>query len=152
MNKKIALIITSLIICVFVFSMIYTPPLPDNYGKVEAKLFLGKSESQPLIVAFGGSGGGIKYAEESLRAFRDKALSSGYAFLAIGYFGTENTPSYLDRISLDAIYDTIQNYKAHPLINGEKTAILGVSRGGELVLNLASRYEDFDAVILIGIM
>jgi pimeloyl-ACP methyl ester carboxylesterase len=122
---------------------------PENHGKVESKLFLGETENQPLIVAFGGSEGGMIYAQESTQAFRNKALTLGYAILSIGYFGIENTPSGIDRISLDAIYNSIQNYRNHPQINGDRVIIVGSSRGGELVLNLASRYKDLDAVIAI---
>ena len=147
MIKKAALIILSLAACILIFCAIYKPPLPDNHGKVDAQLFLSKSEKQPLLVAFGGSGGGMTYAQESAGAFREKILSTGYALLTIGYIGTDNSQSEIDRISLNAIYDTIQNYKNHPLIDGQKVTLLGLSRGGELVLNLASRYSDFDAVI-----
>ena len=38
----------------------------------------------------------------------------------------------------------------HSRINKNKVALYGGSRGGELVLNLASRYQDYDAVIAIA--
>ncbi len=148
-KKIVLLIILSLIAFVIIYYANYTPPLPDKHGKVDSQLFLGKSEKQPLIVAFSGSGGGMGFTGEYYRTFREKILSMGYAFLSIGYFGTENTQSVMDRIALDAIHDTIQNYKNHSLIDGQKIILLGSSRGGELVLNLASRYHDFDAVISV---
>ena len=141
---------TLILIIGFIFLISCVSKVPKNYGKVESELFLSKIKNQPLIVAIGGSEGGMIYAEEPTKEFRDKALANGYAILSIGYFGTENTPSDIDRISLDAIYDTIQNYRTHPLINGNIVAILGSSRGGELVLNLASKYEDFSAIIVIA--
>ncbi len=62
----------------------------------------------------------------------------------------ENTPQYLDRISLNAIHNSIINIaNNNPKINSTKVAAIGGSKGGELVLNLASRYEDIDAVIVI---
>lgn len=150
MIKRIVLLsILGFIIFVIIYCAKFTPPLPNKHGKVDSQLFLGKSENQPLIVAFGGSEGGMGFTGDYTRAFREEILSMGYAFLSIGYFGTENTQSVMDRISLNAIYDTVQNYKNHPLIDGQKIIILGGSRGGELVLNLASRYNDFDAVISI---
>ena len=62
---------------------------------------------------------------------------------------TENTPETLDRISLNAIRDTIMSISDHPKVNKRKIALLGSSRGAELVLNLASRYKDFDAVVAL---
>ncbi|MBA6157356.1 acetylxylan esterase [Tenacibaculum sp. S7007] len=62
----------------------------------------------------------------------------------------ENTPKYLDRISLNAIHDSIINIaNNNPKINNTKIAVIGGSKGGELVLNLASHYNDIDAVIAI---
>ncbi|MEM6737172.1 MAG: acyl-CoA thioester hydrolase/BAAT C-terminal domain-containing protein, partial [Bacteroidota bacterium] len=76
-------------------------------------------------------------------------LNQGYAVLSIGYANTENTPEIIERISLNAIYDTIKKVSQHPKIDANKIAILGSSKGGELVLNLASRYDDIDAVVAL---
>ena len=127
----------------------YIPPLSEKYGKIDAQLYLGDAELQPLIVAFGGSQGGNTWTEEYWADMRNKFLKEGFAVLSIGYFNTENTPKTLDRISLNAIYDTILTRCDHPNINKNKIALLGSSKGGELVLNLASRYNDFDAVIAL---
>ncbi len=116
---------------------------------VDIQLFLGESQNQPLIVGFGGSEGDNVMASEQLRETRDQFLQRGYAFLAVGYFGTENTPKTLDRVSLNAIYDSIVSASNHPKINRNQIILYGGSRGGELILNLASRYEDIDAVIAL---
>ena len=124
--------------------------MPRNHGHVDLKLFLAETEDQPLIVAFGGSEGGNVFASDQLKQERDKYLERGYAILAVGYFGTKTTPPSMDRISLNAIHDSITNILSqHPEINKNKIALYGGSRGGELVLNLASRYQDYDAVIAI---
>ena len=44
-----------------------------------------------------------------LKEKRDSLIDKGYAVLAIGYFGSYGAPQHLDRISLDAISDTIIN-------------------------------------------
>jgi dienelactone hydrolase len=80
---------------------------------------------------------------------RNTFLEQGYAVLSIGYFNTPDTPQSLDRISLNAIHDTIVQVSRHPKINAQKIALLGSSKGGELVLNLASRYKDIDAVVAL---
>jgi uncharacterized protein len=152
--KKILIALGSIVVVLltayFLIAKFYIPPLSDRYGKVDAELFLSdSSQSQPLIVAFGGSQGGNTWTEDYWADKRREFLRQGYAVLSIGYFNTANTPETLDRISLNAIYDTIKSISRHPRINGSKIALLGSSRGGELALNLASRYKDFDAVVAL---
>lgn len=127
----------------------YTPSLPEAHGHLETKLYLGESENQPLIVGFGGGEGGNAWTSARWSKARQKFIDEGYAFLAIGYFGGRHTPSTLDRISLDAIHDSIQSIAQHPLIDAQKIALIGGSKGAELILNLASIYSDYSAVAAI---
>ena len=77
-------------------------------------------------------------------------IEKGYAVLAIGYFKTTMTPRHLDRISLNAIRVTIVSVAQHPKIDASKIILMRGSRGGELVLNLASRYAEFNRVIAMS--
>lgn len=133
---------------VFVFFETYTPAISEDHGKVQAELFLGEAgDDQPLIVGFGGSEGGNAWASDRWKATRERFIEKGYAFLAIGYFGGEGIPAELDRVALDAIYDSIMAAADHPKINRRKIALIGGSKGAELALNLASRYPEFRAVV-----
>ena len=125
----------------------HVPELSDKHGIVDAKLYLSEAEKQPLFVGFGGGGGGNDWVRNYLKGKRDSLNEKGYAVLAIGYFKAIGTPKNLDRISLDAIRDTIMSIAKHPMIDASKIILFGGSRGGELVLNLASRYKDFNGVI-----
>ena len=150
-KTKIALILIASTLCfslVYVFT--YIPPIPKEQGIVETKLFLGETEKQPLIVAFGGGGGGNDWSRSYLKEKRDSLNNKGYAILAIGYFNSNGTPSSLDRISLDAIRDTILSIAKNPKIDGSRIILMGGSRGGELALNLASKYKDFKGVIAMS--
>ena len=150
-TKRILLIIALALISGIVYIFTYVPNLSKQHGVVETLLYLGDSENQPLIVAFGGAEGGIDWHRNHMKSKRDSLIEKGYAILAIGYFNAEGTPKNLDRISLDAISDTIMNIaKRNPKINESKIALIGGSRGGELVLNLASRFDHFNAVIAIS--
>ena len=100
-------------------------------------------------IYIGGGEGGNAWASDYWKELRNEFIKKGYAFLAIGYFGMENTPAFLDRISLNAIHDSIVNIAKNPKINRNKIALIGGSKGGELVLNLASRYQDINAVVAI---
>ncbi len=149
-TKRILLIITLAFISGIVYIFTYVPTLPEQYGIVETKLYLGNSDNQPLIVAFGGGGGGNDWSRNYMKEKRDSLNEKGYGVLAIGYFNSNGTPKSLDRISLDAISDTILNIAKNPKIDESKIALIGGSRGGELVLNLASRFDHFNAVIAMS--
>ena len=146
---KIVFVVVLLVLGIYVFLENYIPSLDENHGKIETTLYLGDTENQPLIVGFGGSEGGNAWESEYWKPTRDEFLKKGYAFLAVEYFGGKNTSSNLDRISLNAIHDSIIKATKNPKINATKIAIIGGSKGGELVLNLASLYDDIDAVVAI---
>ncbi|CAL2082452.1 acyl-coenzyme A thioesterase 1/2/4 [Tenacibaculum sp. 190524A05c] len=150
MRKKIKILVivfVSLLVFALLFLFTHVPKLSDKHGIVEAKLYLGNSENQPLFVGFGGGGGGNDWTRTYLKQKRDSLNNRGFAVLAIGYFNANGTPKNLDRISLDAIKDTILSIANHPKIDNSKIILFGGSRGGELVLNLASRYQEFNGVI-----
>lgn len=150
MLTRILFAIVLLIVVGLIYIFTYVAPLSEQYGHVDAKLYLGDGGNQALIVAFGGGGGGNDWSRDYMKDKRDSLNSKGYAVLAIGYFNGNGTPDFLDRISLDAISDTILNIAQNPKINESKIVLMGGSRGGELVLNLASRFEHFNAVIALS--
>lgn len=149
-TKKILLIVSLVLITGLVYVFTYVPNLSEQHGIVEAKLYLGDSDNQPLIVAFGGGDGGNDWVRDYMKGKRDSLNNKGYAVLAIGYFRSIGTQESLDRISLDAISDTIMNIAKNPKIDESKIALIGGSKGGELVLNLASRFDHFNAVIAMS--
>ena len=149
-TKKILLLILVSLIVGIVYILTYVPPLSKQNGRVEAKLYLGESKNQPLIVAFGGGGGGNDWSRNYMKGKRDSLNEKGYAVLAIGYFNSNGTPKHLDRISLNAISDTIMSIAKNSKIDESKIALIGSSNGGELVLNLASRFKHFNAVIAMS--
>ena len=148
--KKTAIIITIILVAGITYLFTYVPPISKQQGVVETLLYLGKGNKQPLIVAFGGSEGGIDWHRNHMKSKRDSLIQKGYAILAIGYFNADGTPSNLDRISLDAISDTIMNIAKNSKIDASKIALIGGSKGGELVLNLASKFNQYKAVIAMS--
>jgi esterase/lipase len=123
------------------------PDLPENYGKVVTELYLGDGENQPLIVGLGGSEGGNAWTGDRWKPTRDKFLSQGSAFLALGYFGGNGTPETLDRISIDAVHEAIIAASKNEKINNKKIAIIGGSKGAELALLMSSHYDDITCVV-----
>ncbi len=149
-TKRTLLIIVLVLITGVVYLFTYVPSLSKQHGVVETILYLGDSDNQPLIVVFGGAEGAIDWHRNHMKTKRDSLIQKGYAILAIGYFNAEGTPRNLDRISLDAISDTIMSISKNSKIDESKIALIGGSRGGELVLNLASRFNHFNAVIAMS--
>ncbi|MDW3649141.1 MAG: alpha/beta fold hydrolase [Bacteroidia bacterium] len=142
--KKLLLFVLLLLCVGIAFLFLYTPPIPQNHGKLDCEFFPAFGESRALVVGFGGGEGGNAWASDYWKEVRMDFQERGYDFLAIGYFGMENTSAYLDRIPLDAIYDSIKTYRSVP-----KIGLIGGSKGGELVLNLASQYPEINAVVAI---
>ena len=114
---------------------------------IEAILYTGNSQNQPLIVGLGGSEGGNAWASDRWKKTRDTFLEKGYSFLAIGYFGCKGTPQILDKIAIDDVYKAITVAKKNKKINGKKIAVIGGSRGADLALLLGSYYKDISAVV-----
>jgi pimeloyl-ACP methyl ester carboxylesterase len=102
-----------------------------------------------LLVGLGGSEGGNPWASERWKKQRERFLDQGYALLALGYFGTPNSPEQLDRISLDGVHAAIMEAASDPRVEGRCIAVIGGSRGAELALLLASHYPDIRAVVAI---
>jgi len=151
MKIKIAGVTVLLLLVVFFYFAWRTPPLSDNHGKTDTHLYLSDGDSQPLIVAFGGGSGGNDWERNYLKDKRDSLLAHGFAVLAIGYFKTDNSPGSLDRISLYAIADTILSIaRRTPQIDTTRIILMGASKGGELVLNLASRFSCFKGVVALS--
>ena len=126
-----------------------TVTLPARHGQVDVELFARDGGKRPLIVGLGGSEGGNPWASERWKKQRERFLDQGYAMLALGYFGTPNSPEQLDRISLDGVHAAIMKAAQDPRVDGRCIALIGGSRGAELALLLASHYPDIKAVVAI---
>lgn len=120
-----------------------------NAPHTNSLLYLGKGEQQPLIVGLGGSEGGNAWASDHWKPTREQLIKKGYAFLAVGYFGTKGTPKQLDRIAIENVYHAIKEATRHPRVDQRKIAIIGGSRGGDLALLLGSYYADIHCIIAL---
>ncbi|MBX2895668.1 MAG: hypothetical protein KF763_09515 [Cyclobacteriaceae bacterium] len=151
MRKRIIVLGCLLVVSILAYLVLATPSISSNHGGLDTHLYLNENSNQPLVVAFGGGSGGNDWERRYLKDKRDTLLAHGFAVLAIGYFKTENSPDALDRISLNAIADTILNIaKRTPQIDTTRIILMGASKGGELVLNLASRYTCFKGVVALS--
>ena len=100
-------------------------------------------QNLPLIIMLGGSNGGIREVDD-----RAKIISShGYAVFALGYFDMENLPKRLERIPVEYFFNSINWAKEKQFIDTNKIVILGVSKGGEAALLVASMRRDIKGAI-----
>lgn len=126
-----------------------TETLPQNHRQFNTELFLAESAKQPLLVGLGGAEGGNAWASDYWATQRERFLSQGYAFLALGYFGMAETSRDLDRIPLDGVMDSILAAANNPAIDSQCIVLMGGSKGAELALSLASYFPQIKAVVAI---
>ena len=99
------------------------------------------SGPRPAAVVLGGSEGGL--LGEGVAA---TLARRGYAALA--YFGTRSLPSELVEIPLEYFAGALRWLRSRPETDGDRVALMGGSKGGELALLLGGTYpEDIRAVV-----
>lgn len=98
------------------------------------KLFFPKKLPAPAVIAFSGSDGGFHERAASLFA------EAGFVSLALAFFHAEGLPDNLENIPLEYFQKGIRWLKNQPQV--KSVHLYGPSKGGELVLVLASTFPD----------
>lgn len=88
------------------------------------------------VIAVQGSGGGVNESESALLA------SHGFTALALSYFNFPGQPSTLADIPLEYFENAGRWLLARPTVRTQRCALIGQSRGGELVLLLAATFPN----------
>ena len=105
----------------------------DTAG-IRGVLFEPAEASGPAVIAVQGSGGGVNESEAALLASR------GLTALALSYFNYPGQPALLEEIPLE-YFEIAARWLLEKLgRGGERCALIGQSRGGELVLLLAATF------------
>lgn len=94
-----------------------------------------------VIVTFGGSEGSSNYEVAELLA------QEGYEVYSLFYFGPGELPDELVEVPLE-LFDDFLTYHAENSQSEGPLTVLGASKGAELTLNLAARYEEIDHILL----
>jgi esterase/lipase len=100
------------------------------------EFFYSDNPSNKTVVWLGGSGSGL-----AVNAPIAAALAShGFNVLAVAYFGEKGLPPQLSRIPLEYFEKVFAWLANNPLTAGKEIQVLGMSKGAEVALLLASRY------------
>jgi len=95
----------------------------------------------PAILLLGGSEGGINPGTALA------LQKEGYAVLALSYFGASGQPKELELIPLELFDHAIGWLKSQPDVDAERLGVMGISKGAEAALIVASRHPELRAVI-----
>lgn len=95
----------------------------------------------PGIIMLGGAEGGLNETRAAILA------SHGYAALALGYFGMENLPPQLSKIKLDYLEAALNWLQNQPMVDKNRMAVMGFSKGAELALLMSSYFPKIRATV-----
>lgn len=105
-------------------------------GVIGKIFFPDTPEQRPAIIVFSGSDGG--FHERQAKLFAEE----GYVALALAFFHADGLPESLENIPLEYFLKGIKWLKSQPQVKSDKIHLYGPSKGGELVLLLASIFPE----------
>jgi len=97
----------------------------------------------PGVLVVSGSAGGLGWSEEMAALL----ASHGFAALALAYFAFADLPADLVRIPLEYFEAALDWLGAHPVVRGDRPAVMGHSYGGQLALLLGATFPRVGAVV-----
>jgi dipeptidyl aminopeptidase/acylaminoacyl peptidase len=95
-------------------------------------------KTHPAVLFLHGSEGGASGVNEW---FALQWAKKGFVTMAYAYYGAAGTPTGIGRVSLDQAFDAARWMRSSPMVDGQKLALYGASRGGEMAIALASAPE-----------
>ncbi|XP_003505192.1 acyl-coenzyme A thioesterase 1 [Cricetulus griseus] len=98
----------------------------------------------PGIIDLFGGGGGLPEYRASLLA------GKGFAVMALAYYNYDDLPKDMDITHLEYFEEAVNYLLSHPQVKGPGIGLLGISRGGELCLSMASFLKGITAAVIIN--
>ncbi|XP_009459209.1 PREDICTED: LOW QUALITY PROTEIN: bile acid-CoA:amino acid N-acyltransferase [Nipponia nippon] len=119
--------------------------VPIREGRVRGALFLppGPGPFPGVIDLFGGAGGLIEFRAGLL-------ASRGFAVLALAFFAYDDLPRTLTQLDLEYFEEAAELLLRHPKVRGPGLGVVGVSKGAEVALAMASFLPQVVATVWIN--
>ncbi|XP_037688282.1 acyl-coenzyme A thioesterase 1-like [Choloepus didactylus] len=118
---------------------------PVREGRVRATLFLPPGTGTfPGIVDISGMGGGLLEYRASLLA------GKGFAVMALAYYDYEDLPKHMETLHMEYFEEAVNYLLNHPKVKGPGVGLLGISKGSEICLSMASFLKGITAAVIIS--
>ncbi|XP_075700946.1 acyl-coenzyme A thioesterase 2, mitochondrial-like isoform X2 [Rhinoderma darwinii] len=119
--------------------------VPLREGRLRGSLFLPPGPGLfPAIIDLYGTGGGLMEHRASLLSNR------GYVTMALAYFGYDDLPNSLYGLHLDYFGEALEFLRCHPKVDKERIGVIGLSKGAELAITMATFLPGIKAVVSIS--
>ncbi|XP_009668738.2 acyl-coenzyme A thioesterase 1-like [Struthio camelus] len=119
--------------------------VPVREGRIRATLFLPPGHGPfPGIIDIYGAGGGLVEYRACLLA------NYGFAVLALAYYSYEDLPKDMKEFHLEYFEEAIIYMLQHRQVKGPGIGLLGISKGGDLCISMASFLKGITATALIN--
>ncbi|XP_077120166.1 acyl-coenzyme A thioesterase 1-like [Ranitomeya variabilis] len=118
---------------------------PLREGRVRGSLFLPTGRGLfPALIDLYGTGGGLMEHRASLLS------SHGFCTMALAYFDYEDLPKNLGGLHLDYFRNALEFLRCHPKVDKERIGVIGISKGGDLALSMATFLPGIKAAVSIS--
>ncbi|NWU88857.1 ACOT1 thioesterase, partial [Upupa epops] len=119
--------------------------IPVREGRIRATLFLPPGNVPfPGIIDLYGTGGGLPEYRACLLA------NYGFAVLALAYYNYEDLPKEMKEFDLEYFEEALNYMLGHAQVKGPGIGLLGISKGGDLCISMASFLKGITATALIN--
>ncbi|XP_043929946.1 acyl-coenzyme A thioesterase 1-like [Protopterus annectens] len=117
--------------------------MPVREGRIRGTLFLPPGAGPfPGIIDLYGSVGGLLEHRACLLA------NYGFATLALAYFDFEDLPPGLENLDLEYFEEAAQFLQKHPKVKNDGVGVIGISKGADLALSMASWLPGIKAAVI----
>src|SRR4030042_447531 len=118
---------------------------------IVADLFHDGSGKPPkAIVLLGGSEGGKAWSSRGTRKLVDQLVNLGYTLLSLACFKSPGLPPFLEEIPLEYFANAFKWLVNQPEVLPDELALIGMSKGAEAALLVASRNPKIKAIVALS--
>ncbi|KAJ8391814.1 hypothetical protein AAFF_G00085860 [Aldrovandia affinis] len=119
--------------------------IPVREGRIRATLFLPPGEGPfPGVLELGGTAGGLLEYRACLLA------NHGFATMCLAYYAFEDLPKILLELHLEYFEEALHYFQNLPQVRKGGVGIMGVSKGADLALSMASFLQGVSAVACLN--